>query len=81
MKSIVALLLGFVLLSPIAAKAEKTTKTNTNPPAASDIKYPYTFICEHCHMKITVKNADELKKECQGCPCGMTNEKCMPKKK
>lgn len=51
-------------------------------PAASadakipDVKYPFTFVCPHCNMKITVKSKEDWFKHCGPCPCGTNNLGC-----
>ena len=58
------------------AAASKTSK------AIPDVKLPFTFNCQHCQMKITIKTADDWSKSCGPCACGVTNLECYkePKK-
>ena len=58
------------------AAAAKTAKTTP------DVKLPFTFNCQHCQMKITIKTAADWSKDCGPCACGVSNLECykQPKK-
>lgn len=91
MKLMLSLLITLVIICPSTAsyagkKDQAQAKAGTQatavvPSPAQPITYPYTFTCTHCGVKVTVKNADEWKKACEACACGMSNADCAPKKK
>ena len=64
-----------------AAKPAALPVVNVDPNAPPDVTYPYTFICVHCGMKMTVKSKADWKKSCDQCACGMAFTDCRPKKK
>jgi hypothetical protein len=41
-----------------------------------DVKYPFSFACPHCTMKITIKTKDDWKKDCPNCACGVNQLGC-----
>lgn len=41
-------------------------------------KFPVTYACKHCKIKMTVKDKKELKKTCWVCKCKKTAEACRP---
>jgi hypothetical protein len=45
-------------------------------PAIPDVTYPFTFVCTHCGMKITIKSAADWNKPCLPCACGLKNIQC-----
>ena len=53
-------------------------KVAHTPPA---VALPYTFICPHCGIKITIKTAADWNKDCNSCACGKTNLGCYFEKK
>jgi len=72
------------------AFADSSLQTNLAPmdtksaPATlviPDVTYPYTFVCVHCGIKITVKSKADWMKPCPVCPCGTTTLGCLPKAK
>ena len=45
------------------------------------VPLPYTFVCSHCGMKITIKTQSDWTKPCQMCACGVPAYQCLPKGK
>jgi len=66
---------------PAKCPAPATPDPNAKTPAIPDVTYPYTFVCAHCGIKITVKTKDDWLKPCPVCPCSTTTLACLPKAK
>ena len=88
MKPFVTFMLGAALLLPATlsfadSTAPSTAKAATTAPSpsATDVTYPYTFVCVHCGMKMTIKSKADWGKGCNACACGMKSSDCLPKKK
>jgi len=62
-------------------KCEPSTKTATTA-TIPDVTLPFTFVCQHCAMKITIKTKEDWSKSCGPCACGVSNLECykQPKK-
>ncbi len=56
-------------------------KPSKKLPAIPDVKYPYTFICDHCGIKVTVKSPADWMKPCPACECSVHTIDCLPKPK
>jgi hypothetical protein len=70
----VAAVLAFAMPSTFYAVPAATAATSTQ--TIPDVKYPFTFVCAHCGIKITLKSKDDWSKPCAACPCGTTNLGC-----
>jgi len=68
--------LAVAAMIAVAMPSTSFGASSAAPAAAPEVKLPYTFICPHCDMKITVKSKDEWAKSCTPCPCGTTNLGC-----
>jgi hypothetical protein len=83
--SLVAALLVAACLS-VASVAQTTPMAASTTKAVAhtkipNVKLPYTFVCKHCGLKITVKTAADWLKPCPVCPCGTLTVDCLPTKK
>ena len=71
--------LALTMLAPLGGTALAAPKAA--PKASAKVKYPMTFVCVHCHNKITIKSKAALTKTCTACKCGMPMKDCrMPAK-
>jgi hypothetical protein len=61
--------LAGVMSAPLSADTAKTPPSNP---------LPYTFVCKHCMIKMTVKATEDWKKECWVCPCKVPTVECLP---
>lgn len=68
-----ALSAAAIVLSGIAAMPASADKGGD--------KYPKTFTCKHCNIKMTAKSAADMKKKCWVCPCKTPASACVPAKK
>lgn len=68
-----ALVLAFAVAAAVPAYADTAAKAQPQAPA---VKLPYTFVCPHCGMKITIKTEADWFKSCMPCPCGTNNLGC-----
>lgn len=69
--------MAFADTSATPAPAAKASDSKLAP--IPDVKYPYTFVCAHCGIKITVNAKEDWTKPCAVCPCCVTNQACLPK--
>jgi len=63
-------------VSSVSAKAKNCTTGVKAAKTIPDVTYPFTFECQHCSMKITIKTKDDWNKTCNPCACGVTNLDC-----
>lgn len=59
-------------VSTLDTKASSTKTAKALP----DVKLPFTFTCQHCGLKITIKTVADWSKDCSMCACGVTNLGC-----
>lgn len=70
-----------VLPSTAAPAASHEAAKSGAAQTAPVVTLPYSFICPHCGLKITIKTASDWNKDCATCACDKTNLGCYHEKK
>lgn len=70
MAGLIVFMIGCILM-PVQAQK----------PKGGGEKFPVTYVCKHCKIKMTVKSAAEYKKTCWVCKCKTTALACKPDEK
>jgi hypothetical protein len=68
MAGLIVFLIGCIIM-PVQAQ---------KPKSGGAEKFPVTFVCKHCKIKMTAKSAADYKKKCWVCPCKTTAQACKP---